>query len=89
VPVSVAACTYVLLPKREFVFSLDGTRLFEELYEFRDDASELRRRLTYWLESFWRANQAKIEGLSEWFFAASVGLVAQLVFWTWLLADTI
>jgi hypothetical protein len=38
--------------------------------------------------SFWRANQAKIEGLSEWFFAASVGLVAQLVFWTWLLADT-
>lgn len=87
--VSIAACTYVLLPKREFVFSLDGTRLFEELYEHRDDVPELHRRLTYWLESYWRDNQDKIEDLSSWFFAAAVGLVAQLVFWTWALADTI
>jgi hypothetical protein len=74
---------------REFVFSLDGTKLFEELYDFRDDAPELRRRLTYWLESFWRANQSKVDELSRWFLAAAVGLVGQLVFWSWSLADTI
>jgi hypothetical protein len=87
--VSIGACTYVLLPKREFVFSLDGTKLFEELYDFRGDPPELRRRLTYWLESFWRANQDKVEDLSRWFLAAAVGLLGQLVFWTWSLADTI
>lgn len=87
--VSIGACTYVLLPKEEFVFTLDGTRLYEELYALGDDEAEVKRRLTYWLEGYWRANQAKIDGLGTWFFVASVGLVLQLVFWTWALADTI
>jgi hypothetical protein len=87
--VSVGACTYVLLPKEGFVFSLNGIRLYETLYEHRDDDAEMQRRLAYWLEGYWRANEAKISKLGTWFFAAAVGLILQLVFWTWALADTI
>jgi hypothetical protein len=87
--VSIGACTYVLLPKQEFVFTLNGIRLYETLYAYRDDEGELHRRLAYWLEGYWRDNQAKIDELARWFFAAALGLVLQLVFWTWALADTI
>jgi hypothetical protein len=87
--VSIGACTYVLLPKEKFVFTLNGIRLYETLYPYRDDDDELHRRLAYWLEGYWRDNQAKIDELARWFFAAALGLVLQLVFWTWALADTI
>jgi hypothetical protein len=87
--VSIGACTYVLLPKQEFVFTLNGIRLYETLYAYRDDEGELHRRLAYWLEGYWRDNQAKVDELARWFLAAAVGLVLQLVFWTWALADTI
>jgi hypothetical protein len=87
--VSVGACTYVLLPKEGFVFSLNGISLYETLYEHRGDDAEMQRRLAYWLEGYWRANEAKISKLGTWFFAAAVGLILQLVFWTWALADTI
>jgi hypothetical protein len=79
----------VLLPKEGFVFSLNGIRLYETLYEHRDDDAEMQRRLAYWLEGYWRTNEAKISKLGTWFFAAAVGLILQLVFWTWALADTI
>jgi hypothetical protein len=87
--VSIGACTYVLLPKEEFVFTLNGIRLYETLYAYRDDDGELHRRLAYWLEGYWHDNQAKVDELARWFFAAALGLVLQLVFWTWALADTI
>jgi hypothetical protein len=87
--VSVGASTYVLLPKEGFIFSLNGIRLYETLYEYRDDDTEMQRRLAYWLEGYWSANEAKIGKLGTWFFAAAMGLVLQLVFWTWALADTI
>jgi hypothetical protein len=63
--------------------------LYETLYEYRDNDAEMQRRLAYWLEGYWRANQAKIDTLGAWFFTAAVGLILQLVFWTWALAGTI
>ena len=63
--------------------------LRETLYERQDDDAEMQRRLTYWLEGYWQANEAKIGKLGAWFFAAAVGLILQLVFWTWALAHTI
>ena len=62
--VSIGACTYVLLPKQEFVFTLNGIRLYETLYAYRDDEGELHRRLAYWLEGYWRDNQAKVDELA-------------------------
>lgn len=82
---SIGAATYVLLPKREFVFSVNGIVQYESLFEIGDDNEEVRRRLVYWLEGLWRGNQDKIDNLNRYFFVAALGLVVQLVFWTWAL----
>jgi hypothetical protein len=53
---SIVASLYVLMPKRNLVFSLIGSRVYEELYEFKDDISEVQRRLAYDLDRFWVSN---------------------------------
>jgi hypothetical protein len=86
---SIVLCAYVLLPKRGFVFSLNAPRMYETLFEIGDDEEEVRRRLIYWLEDYWKANQVKIEDLGQYFFGAAVALTLQLVFWSWALAANI
>jgi hypothetical protein len=86
---SILMCTYVLLPKSGFVFSLSGPRMYESLFEVEDDDREVRRRLVYWLEEFWQANQAKIDALGRYYFVAAVALMLQLILWSWALADNI
>jgi hypothetical protein len=85
---SIGLCVYVLLPKKGFQFSVNATRMYEELFEHADDEAEVRRRLVYWLEDFWKSNQDKIDDLGSYYFGAAVALMLQLVFWTWTLIDT-
>jgi hypothetical protein len=40
---SFGASLFVLLP-RSFIFALEGPRVYEQLYEFRDDTAEIHRR---------------------------------------------
>jgi hypothetical protein len=63
--------------------------VYESLYNVSDDADEVHRRLAYWLEEYWQANQAKIDILGRYYFAAAIALVFQLVFWSWALAANI
>lgn len=86
---SIGLCVYVLLPKEGFVFSLNAPGMYEELYSLADDEDEIKRRLIYWLEDYRRANQDKMDRLSEFYFGAAVALVAQLVFWSVALAAII
>jgi hypothetical protein len=86
---SIGLCVYVLLPKKEFIFSLNAPQVYEQLYEVRDDEEEVRRRLAYWLEEFWQTNQGKIDELGRYYLGAAVALGAQLVFWSWSLASNI
>jgi hypothetical protein len=86
--VSLILSVYVLLPKSGFVFSLNAVSLYEDLYEIEDEA-EVDRRLAYWLEGYWKANQKKVELLSTLFFVAAIALLMQLLFWTWALAGTL
>jgi hypothetical protein len=86
---SVLLCIYVLLPKSGFVFSLSAPTVYESLYSVSDDTDEVHRRLAYWLEEYWQANQAKIDILGRYYFAAAIALVFQLVFWSWALAANI
>jgi len=86
---SILLCIYVLLPKSGFVFSLSAPKMYESLYEISDNEDEVHRRLAYWLEDFWQANQAKIDILGRYYFAAAIALVLQLVFWSWALAANI
>lgn len=84
---SICSSVYVLLPKEGFVFSVTAPRLYEELYG--ESPEEAHRRLVYWLEGYWQENQGKVEVLGQYFFAASLALVAQFVFWSWALTDRI
>jgi hypothetical protein len=86
---SIVLCVYVLLPRRGLVFSVNATAMYETLFEIGEDEEEVRRRLAYWLEEYWKANQVKIEDLGRYFFGASVALTLQLVFWSLALAATI
>ena len=86
---SIGLCVYVLLPKKELTFSLNAPQVYEQLYEVRDDEEEVRRRLAYWLEEFWQANQIKIDELGRYYLGAAIALGAQLVFWSWSLASKI
>lgn len=83
---SICFSVYVLLPKQGFVFSVSAPRVYEELYG--EGGEEAQRRLIYWLEGYWQQNQEKIEVLGQHFFAAALALIAQFVFWSWALADT-
>jgi hypothetical protein len=86
---SILLCIYVLLPKSGFVFSLNAVTMYESLFEVADDEHEVRRRLVYWLEAYWQANQVKIENLGRYYLGAAAALMLQLVFWSWALADRI
>jgi hypothetical protein len=76
--VSVGASLYVLLPKKELVFSLIGSRTYEELYEFRENVEEVHRRLAYDLDRFWDANDSAMQGLLWWFRVATGALAAEI-----------
>jgi hypothetical protein len=82
-------CVYVLLPKDNFRFSVSGAVLYERLYEFRDEPAEYYRRLTYWLDSNWQENQAKMNALTRYFLLGAVFLTAQIVFWAVALGATL
>jgi hypothetical protein len=86
---SIILCVYVLLPKRGFVFSVNAPTMYESLFEIGEDEEEVRRRLIYWLEEYWKGNQLKIDGLGRYYLGAAVALTLQLVFWSWALAANI
>jgi hypothetical protein len=86
---SIVLCIYVLLPKSKFVFDIEPSRMYEALLEVAADESELRRRLVYWLDSFWQANQDLINSLGRYYVAATVALLLQLALWSWALAASI
>lgn len=76
---SIAASLYVLLPRKAFVFSLIGSKVYEELYDFRNDVSEVHRRLAYDLDRFWEANDAAMQGVFRAFRVATGALGAEIV----------
>jgi hypothetical protein len=87
--VSIITCIYVLLPKRGFVFSMSGPRVYESLFEFAGDNDEVRRRLAYWLEHFWQHNQTKIDRLARFYALAAMSLTLQLLSWAGALASSL
>jgi hypothetical protein len=77
---SVGASIYVLLPKRDLIFSLAGSTIYEELYEFRDDIDEVYRRLAYDLDRFRERNDDALQSLLRGFRTASLALAAEVIF---------
>jgi hypothetical protein len=86
---TIAASVYVLVPKKAFFFAVSGTAILEELYEFREDVDEVRRRLTYDLERFWDRNDDAIQKLFWSFRIAAVALVVDIVLLLAAVSDTV
>jgi hypothetical protein len=78
---SIGSALYVLLPRVGLKFSLSGPVLYTSLYSERDNPEEIYRRLAYWLEEFWSANQDVLDRMYPFFTAAVVLLLVQLVLW--------
>lgn len=87
--ISIVASVYILLPKKELIFSESGTRLYEGLYEVRDDLAEVYRRLAYELERFWESNDRKMGTLTRAYGLATLALVAEILSLAALLSGTI
>jgi hypothetical protein len=78
--ISIAASVYVLVPKpARFVFSLEGSAVYEQLFEFQDDMDEVYRRLTYDLDRFWEENDDVMIRLLRGFELAAVALAAEII----------
>jgi hypothetical protein len=76
--VSTVLCIYVLLPKDDLVFVLDGRTAYRVLIGVREDDDELDRRLAYWLEAFREANDPTVKRLAGAFEAAGFALLIEI-----------
>jgi hypothetical protein len=76
---SIIASTYVLVPKKNLVFALVGSALYERLLQFRADMPEVYRVLAYDLDRFWESNQRIMARLYRAFWLGAVGLLAEVV----------
>jgi hypothetical protein len=72
--VCVAASLFVLFPRRDLVFALAGSRLFEQLFAFSADPAEVHRRLAYDLDRFWVGNDRTITRVVSAFRLATIAL---------------
>ena len=84
---SIAFATWVLLPKKDLVFSVSGSALFEDEIEADIfDIGETHRRLAYWLDGYHAENEPKVSGLFVFYRWATAALLAEVVFWSLQLA---
>jgi hypothetical protein len=87
--VSIVTSVYILLPKKELIFSESGSGLYEGLYEVREDLAEVYRRLAYDLDRFWDGNDVKMRKLTRVYGLAAGALVVEILSLAALLSDTI
>jgi hypothetical protein len=86
---SIGLSIYVLIPRKDMIFSLSGLALYEELFPFRDDMSESQRRLSYQLHRFWVENDEKMIRLIRAFRWAAIGLAVEIGLLLTSRADTL
>jgi hypothetical protein len=82
--VSIAASAYVLLPKKGLIFTFRGSALLRE--EESVPLAELHRRISYWLDDYYDANQDTIERLYGAFRVATFAVLIEAMMWLFKLA---
>jgi hypothetical protein len=87
--VSIGACVFILLPKKDLIFSERGAGLYEGLYAVREEMAEVYRRLAYDLDRFWDCNNETIVKLTRSYKVAATALVTEILSLAALLGDTI
>jgi hypothetical protein len=76
---AVGASLYVLLPRRDLSFSMEGAGIYEELYPWRHDPAEIYRRLAYHLDWRWDSNNVRLDRVVRAFRVATWSLAAEVV----------
>lgn len=87
--ISIGASVFILLPKKNLIFSERGAGLYEGLYAVRNNLPEVHRRLAYDLDRFWESNDRYIRWLTRAFTLAAAGLVVEILALAALLGDSI
>jgi hypothetical protein len=85
---SIGASVFVLLPRPAFVFEINGPAVYEGLYEFRDDPSEMHRRLAYALRKIHRSNERMLRPLVVAVRISALSLAAEIVLLTLIVSTT-
>jgi predicted acyltransferase len=86
---SIGASVFILLPKKNLIFSERGAGLYEGLYSIRDEMAEVYRRLAYQLDRFWDDNDKTIVKLTRSYKVAATALVIEILSLAALLGDTL
>ena len=71
------------------MFSVNAPQMYNALFEVSGDLDEIHRRLAFWFEEYWAANQTIIDDLGRYFAVAAFALILQLMLWCVALAGTI
>ena len=80
---------YILAPKKDLDFALQGSEVYEYFISRGSDLAEAHRTLAYWIKTAHAANQARIERLHTSFRSSCIALVFEVVFWVAELMDTL
>jgi len=83
--VTLAASVFVLLPKKNLVFSASGPGIYKSFYEIREEMADVYRHLVYDLQGHWDSNNREMLWLSRAFTLASAALVAEVLSLAFLL----
>lgn len=87
--VSIGAGAFILLPKKNLIFTQAGVGLYEGLFDLREDMAEVYRRLAYDLDRFWDSNDKRIQWLIRTFSLGAAALVIEILALAVLLGDNI
>jgi hypothetical protein len=86
---SLVSSLLVLMPRGDFVFSLEGPAVYEHLYDVRDDTAEIHRRLAYDLQMIWERNQQLLFQVRRAFEVAVGALVIEVLALTTMIGVTL
>jgi len=80
--ISILLCVYILAPKPNLNFAIDGAEAYEYFFRAGADLQEAHRTLAYWNREAWDANQTVIDWLIRCFGIACVGLIGAVLLWS-------
>jgi hypothetical protein len=83
---TLASSVFVLLPKKNLIFSASGVGIYKSFYEIREEMADVYRHLVYDLQAHWDSNNREMLWLSRAFTLASAALVAEVLSLAFLLS---
>jgi hypothetical protein len=76
---TVAASIYVLWPRADLIFAVNGPRAYEVLYG--QGTAEIHRTLAYWIQGFRNQNQDAIIWLNRAYSLGAAAVVLDVILW--------